>query len=352
MSIKNEDEASLPSSRSSPLIPRLILGTIISTAILFPDLYTPILYPLYGYLYNSSFYNFSGFETIETTFFYIVIEILYTVRFVRSPSKRLDVRQQTRSGRFDASNPQWPRMKRPSKRLLEIATYIAPLLTMDLVMIKKFAGVPIDDIRLSGGYEPTPEPSSGQISPSFLLPTIHNFSLHSPLQLRRALPPNPPTSRRLLLELILSFLIYDTLFFLIHLAFHRLPFLRKYHLLHHKHAEMNPQVTNQLSILERLSLVLLANFSLNIIGSHVLTRTAFVPVFVYLLVEVHCGLDLDWQFDKLLPEGWGAGSRKHAVHHRIGEGFYEPFFCWWDDGLGFVERSWKGRAGVDGPGSG
>jgi len=43
---------------------------------------------------------------------------------------------------------------------------------------------------------------------------------------------------------------------------------------HHSHAELNPQITNQLDIGERLGLVLLANFSLNIIGSHVLTRTA------------------------------------------------------------------------------
>ena len=91
--------------------------------------------------------------------------------------------------------------------------------------------------------------------------------------------------------------------------------------------QINPQVTNQLSIPERLGLVLLANFSLNIIGSHVLTRTIFVPVFVWLLVEVHCGMDLPWAYDKILPRGWGGGARKHAMHHRTGEAGFEPFFC-------------------------
>jgi cholesterol 25-hydroxylase len=84
-------------------------------------------------------------------------------------------------------------------------------------------------------------------------------------------------------------------------------------------------------MVERMMLVLLANFSLNIIGSHVLTRTLFVPLFVWLLVENHSGLDLELGYDKLLPAGWGAGSKRHAVHHRGGKEFFEPYFCWWDN---------------------
>jgi cholesterol 25-hydroxylase len=43
---------------------------------------------------------------------------------------------------------------------------------------------------------------------------------------------------------------------------------------------MHPQITNLLHMVEPLGLVLLANFSLNIIGRHILTRTLYVPVFV------------------------------------------------------------------------
>ena len=100
---------------------------------------------------------------------------------------------------------------------------------------------------------------------------------------------------------------------------------------------MHAQVTNRLSVAERLALVLLANFSLNIIGSHVLTRTAFVPFFVGLLIDVHSGLDLPLGYDKILPFGMGAGSRVHAIHHRTGEGAFQPFFCWWDTGLEWIE---------------
>lgn len=64
--------------------------------------------------------------------------------------------------------------------------------------------------------------------------------------------------------------------------------------------------------------MLLANFSVNVIGSRVLARPVFVPVFVWLLVEIHSGLEL--------PKGWGGGARKHWMHHRGGEGSFEPFF--------------------------
>ena len=52
----------------------------------------------------------------------------------------------------DKGKPKAPKMRRPSKRMGELVTYAAPLLLMDFTMIKKFAGVPVSDIRQSGGY--------------------------------------------------------------------------------------------------------------------------------------------------------------------------------------------------------
>ena len=65
---------------------------------------------------------------------------------------------------------------------------------------------------------------------------------------------------------------------------------------------------------------------MSIEGSHALTRTAFVPFFVGLLVDVHSGLDLPWGYDKILPFGIVAGSCVHAIHHRTGEDAFQPFF--------------------------
>ena len=333
----NKPERLTEPQRTSVLVPRLILGIIITTAILFPSLYQPYLSAFYHFLHKSSFYRFSTFETIETTFFYALFEGIYNFKFMRNPTLRIDVRGKSYTS--DTESPELPKMRWPAERLFEAVTYIAPLLALDFTLIKKYAGVSVTDIRLSGGYSTEiTNGTIGEISGSFLLPTIHNASLQSPLQLTRALPPHPPSSRRLVLELLTSLFIYDTFFFLVHLAFHRISFLRQAHKPHHRHEEINPQVTNQLSLVERLSLILCANFSLNIIGSHVLTRTAFVPVFVYLLIEVHCGMDLDWSYDKVMPAGWGAGSRKHAAHHREGQGNYQAFFCWWDDAYEAVRR--------------
>jgi hypothetical protein len=33
----------------------------------------------------------------------------------------------------------------------------------------------------------------------------------------------------------------------------------------------------------------------------------------------------------------GAGSRVHTIHHRTDEGAFQPFFCWWDAGLEWIE---------------
>jgi len=170
-------------------------------------------------------------------------------------------------------------MRRPARRGYEALVYIGPLLLMDFTMIKKFAHVPLDEMLRTGNYEPSMN-SNGRHQPTFLIPSFHNFSLSSPLQTERALPIVAPSSRQLVLELVISMIIYDAVFFLFHLAMHTLPVLRSKHIAHHAHGDMHPQITNQLDIVERLGLVLLANFSLNIIGAHVLTRTLFVPVFV------------------------------------------------------------------------
>ena len=325
-------------SSSSIWVPRSIIAFFISTTILLPRTYDPLISWIWSYLYNSPIYRLSTIESIEILILYAFIEPIYVYRFARNPSLRIDVRPYADS---NPKAPKLPYLRRPTKRLEEIMKSILPLATLDLILIKKYTGVPIADIRESGGYDRFPGSQNLRIHASFLVPTLHNFASESLLQLKRALPLQPPSSRRIVLELLVAFFIYDSLFFLIHIAFHKIPALCRIHHPHHTHAEINPQVTNQLSIVERVSLILVANFALNIIGGHVLTRTLFVPFFVYLLVEVHSGMDLPWGYDKIMPWGMGAGSKKHAVHHRVGEGHYAPFFCWWDDAVVALEAKLK-----------
>lgn len=310
------------------LLPRLFLTLVVGSATAFPSLYQPFLDKTYAYLCRSLIYQASTFETFWTVFCYGVIEVAYVYKYAHSPHLRLAVQKDG-----DTTKP-IPKLTRPKHRVIEGLTYITPLLLMDLTMIKKFGGVSVRDMALSGNYDPNTVSMKG----NFLAPSLHRFTAESPLQTKRALPPVSPTSRQLTSQLVASFLIYDTLFFFFHLALHKLPLLNKIHSKHHKHGEINPQITNQLDILERLGLVLLANFSLNIIGSHVLTRTLFVPIFVWLLVDIHSGMDQEWGYDKILPWGWAAGSKRHSQHHQNGTMYYEPFFNWWDDALLWFRR--------------
>lgn len=263
--------------------------TLLTTAIFSPNGYQPLMDRIWRILSQFSFYHWSTFETLWTVFWYAAIEDLITVVYINYPEWRL-AHQYKSNGDLKKNPPRKPRgMRRPSRRAREALIYVVPLLAMDLTMIKKFADVPLAAMLDSGNYDTSNLSTFGAHKSTFLVPSFHNFTLQSPLQTKRALPIDAPSSRRVALELICSFVIYDAVFFLFHLGLHMLPGLRSWHYPHHSHGEMHPQITNQLSIFERLGLVLLANFSLNIIGSHVLTRTFFIPIFVWLLVEIHTG---------------------------------------------------------------
>ena len=328
---------------------RWILCISLTAAIVFPGISQPLLDHAWAILRENAVYRWSTFETIWTVFWYAAVEVSLTVYFIKHPERRLIGMSRSTAAPSDSEPARIykkPRgMRRPSRRLKEIFLYVLPLATMDLTMIKKFADVPLPAMLETGSYDMdvwtggNASITNGRLPPrTFLVPTFHNFSLDSPLQTTRAVPLAAPSSRRLALELSTSLFLFDLLFFLFHVSLHRIPTLRRVHAPHHAHdAQLNPQVTNQLTVPERLGLVLAANFSLNIIGAHVLTRTLFVPVFVWLLVEIHCGLDLPWAYDKVLPRGWAGGAAKHLRHHRIGEGDFEPFFCWWDGALRWLD---------------
>ncbi|KAI7522246.1 hypothetical protein KC331_g19355 [Hortaea werneckii] len=329
---------------------RVAILAILGAAVCFPGIFQPLLNQIWDYLRQSGPYRSSTFETFWTVFCYAAIEVPLTVAFMRHPEWRLahqhdNVADRGKEQTSEKEPPKKPKgMRRPARRGMEALVYVAPLLTLDLLMIKKFAGVPLEDMLRSGNYDvPSMHDADnfGLHKAHFLVPSVHNFSLNSPLQTKRALPLEAPSSRRLALELITSLVLYDALFFAFHLSLHVIPGLKAWHKPHHKHGEMHPQITNQLHVFERLGLVLLANFSLNIIGSHVLTRTLFVPIFVWLLVEIHSGLDLPWAYDKILPAGWGGGARKHAAHHREGETGMEPYFNWCDDAWEAVSERWR-----------
>lgn len=210
---------------------RAILVALISTAVAIPSVYQPALDIIWDTLRCWTVYNWSTFETLWTVFCYAAMEPFITAVFIRNPEWRLAQHSNAQPADRKRSKPKG--MRRPSRRGWEALTYVAPLLMLDLAMIKKFADVPIEDMLASGNYNMALPNSTAGHGTNFLVPSLHNFTLQSPLQTRRAMPAHAPSSRRLMLELFVSFVIYDALFFAFHLAMHILPGLKVWHRPHH-----------------------------------------------------------------------------------------------------------------------
>ena len=219
----------------------VILLSLFVSCLAFPAVYQPVLFPLWRVLRAWSVYRWSTFETLWTVFCYAAIEVPITAAFMRHPEWRLAHQGQTTSD--PSSRRTKPKgMRRPSRRGYEALIYVTPLLIMDFTMIKKFADVSLADMLLTGHYDLKDARVHEGHKATFLVPSLHNFSWASPLQTERALPLEAPTSRRLVLELVGSLVMYDALFFLFHLGMHTLPLLRSWHLPHHAHQDIHPQV--------------------------------------------------------------------------------------------------------------
>ena len=192
------------------------------------------------------------------------------------------------------------------RMVLEALEYCAPLMLLDTFMTKKYTGTGLD-------------PMEWRVRRA-------NWVQHT-----RALPPLPPSVLQIVVHLLLAFIIYDVLFFAVHFAVHKnLKLYRWLHHVHHDHDAMHSRITNQLSVPERIILVLAANEALRIVDAHPLTRFIFVPLFMGWLVENHCGYDLPCTLDKVVPLGLVGGSPAHYTHHAHGARNYQPFFTYID----------------------
>lgn len=197
--------------------------------------------------------------------------------------------------------------------LRDAVIYLAPLMLLDTFIVKKYHAVD---------------------------PEIWVEKRKSWIQTTRALPLEPPSFSVLVFDLIASVLLYDAMFFFLHFAFHKNFWLYKtFHAFHHDHDVMHAHVTNQLTVGERLALILSANFSLKVFNSHPVTRALFVPVFIWLLIDNHTGYDLPWGLHKIVPFGIMGGPRKHYAHHLEGKRHYQPFLTYLDKLLEMNKKS-------------
>lgn len=143
---------------------------------------------------------------------------------------------------------------------------------------------------------------------------------------RRILPEAAPTLGRLAADVITTLLLYDALFFCVHVTYHKVPFLyRIIHAKHHTKAVMRACEAVRVSAIEQALDVTCSILALRVVGGHPLSRMVYNIVIVYLITELHCGYDLPWMLANVVPFGLWTGSRVHEYHHAVGRSHFQKF---------------------------
>ncbi|XP_060589246.1 cholesterol 25-hydroxylase-like [Ruditapes philippinarum] len=272
---------------------RCSLVFVTVSAIMYYDHIQTCINSSYTYLLSTYLFNSVYFETFFATFCYAVITVY---PWFISKIRKLDIYK------ID------PHVQYEHVTFVEIfkmlIVYNTPLMMLDTITVKKYHGVD---------------------------PSVWTEKKKMFIQSTRALPSAPPSVVAIAVQLVASLILYDALFFIIHYALHKNFFLYKnVHRQHHEHGVLHNHVTNKLTIVERITLILSANFALKVFNSHPFTRMIFIPIFIGILIENHTGYDMPFGLHRIVPFGMVGGSVKHFAHHQSGQGNYQPIFTYLD----------------------
>mmetsp|Transcript_15914 Transcript_15914/g.24484 ORF Transcript_15914/g.24484 Transcript_15914/m.24484 type:complete len:277 (-) Transcript_15914:35-865(-) len=155
---------------------------------------------------------------------------------------------------------------------------------------------------------------------------------------RRILTETSPRWFEFITQICLGVLLYDFLFYWIHLAFHKCKHLVPFHKYHHvwEKGPLRASETVRLSPLDAALQVAVNILVQNIQpNKHPLTRLAHNITIIYLLVEAHSGYDFPFFTHNICPVVFG-GSIRHNIHHQRGDVYFHQFLKYLDDLFGFV----------------
>ena len=158
------------------------------------------------------------------------------------------------------------------------------------------------------------------------------------------MPELAPTVLELVRDFCLSILIGDFLVYLEHIMHHKMIFLYKHvHRVHHRFKTdlfswcagwVHPF---ELTIFAFCMIV----YPLILFPVHPLTFWIYMSVFIALLLEEHCGHDVWWSPNRLIPAIFG-GAVPHDVHHIKVNTNYGFIFTIWDRIFGtYLAPSYK-----------
>ena len=169
---------------------------------------------------------------------------------------------------------------------------------------------------------------------------------------RAALTMAAPTVARVAQEIIGGLFLYDFFFWFGHVAFHKVVprrFYGRVHGKHHSAPDVRASDTVRLTVLEETVDVMCSIAALRLLKAHPLSRCLYNVVITFLLVELHCGYDMPWSPQNVVPGNVVAGSRRHHMHHAKSNVYFQKFFTWMDGLCGFVlpaRRTKKGMLAV------
>lgn len=113
-----------------------------------------------------------------------------------------------------------------------------------------------------------------------------------------------PTALQVFREVGLGLLLYDIMFFCGHFLMHKIPIIYKYvHKKHHINPECRAAEIVRLSAVEEVLEVGMSIVALNFLGAHPITRSIYNCIITFLLTELHCGFDLPWTPQNVIPFG-------------------------------------------------
>lgn len=161
----------------------------------------------------------------------------------------------------------------------------------------------------------------------------HIFKIKGPLDVE------PPTIRRLGVELALGVVAYDVGEFVLHYSMHRVNAIKQLHKRHHSQSKLTSPETLNHSVpdaAQQILLNILVQFLSPYGKKHSLSRILHNLLITYMLTEIHAGYDGPWTMHRLWP-GFFGGAKRHEVHHRDGEVYFAEFFTVLDDLCGTVE---------------
>ena len=169
---------------------------------------------------------------------------------------------------------------------------------------------------------------------------------------RAALAMAAPSVARVAREIVGGLFLYDFFFWFGHVALHKLAPRRLYGRLHGKHhvsRDVRASDTVRLTVFEETVDVMCSIAALRILRAHPLSRCLYNVVITGLLVELHCGYDMPWSPQNVVPGNVVAGSRRHHMHHAASRVYFQKFFTWLDELCGFVLKKQQQRGQLHQP---